>query len=102
MQYNDPDPVQWMAIYGAAALACILALVRRLWRWYAVGVALVAAVWAATLAPVVIGHVALRDLFGKAGMLTRSALGAYQKANGLKLDCWPTAAVLEHMQRAAR
>jgi len=36
---------------------------------------------------------------GKAGMLTRAALGAYQKANGLKVDCWPTAAVLEHMQR---
>ncbi len=35
---------------------------------------------------------------GKAGMLTRSALGAYQKANGLKLDCWPTAEVLAHME----
>lgn len=35
---------------------------------------------------------------GKAGMLTRSALGQYQKANRLKVDCWPTAAVLEHMQ----
>jgi lytic murein transglycosylase len=35
---------------------------------------------------------------GKAGMLTRSALGAYQKANHLKVDCWPTAAVLAHMQ----
>ena len=40
---------------------------------------------------------------GKAGMLTRSALGAYQKQNGLKLDCWPTGAVLDHMRsRAAR
>ena len=36
---------------------------------------------------------------GKAGMLTRAALGAYQKKNGLKLDCWPTAAVLDHMRR---
>ncbi len=36
---------------------------------------------------------------GKAGMLTRAALGTYQKANGLKVDCWPTAAVLEHMNR---
>jgi lytic murein transglycosylase len=36
---------------------------------------------------------------GKAGMLTRAALGAYQKANGLKVDCWPTAAVLDHMRR---
>ena len=35
---------------------------------------------------------------GKAGMLTRSALGAYQKANGLKPDCWPTSSVLEHMR----
>jgi lytic murein transglycosylase len=35
---------------------------------------------------------------GRAGMLTRAALGAYQKANGLKLDCWPTPAVLGHMQ----
>jgi lytic murein transglycosylase len=36
---------------------------------------------------------------GKAGMKTRLALGAYQNANGLKLDCWPTAAVLDHMRR---
>jgi lytic murein transglycosylase len=35
---------------------------------------------------------------GKAGMKTRVALGAYQKANGLKVDCWPTAAVVRHMQ----
>ena len=35
---------------------------------------------------------------GKAGMLTRSALGAYQKANGLKLDCWPTQGLLDHMK----
>jgi lytic murein transglycosylase len=38
-------------------------------------------------------------LDGKAGMLTRAALGAYQKKNGLKVDCWPTAAVLDHMRR---
>jgi len=36
---------------------------------------------------------------GKAGMLTRAALGAYQKQNGLKIDCWPTADVLTHMTR---
>ena len=35
---------------------------------------------------------------GKAGMLTRAALGQYQKANNLKLDCWPTQAVLDHMK----
>jgi len=35
---------------------------------------------------------------GKAGMKTRSALGEYQKRNGLKVDCWPTAAVLTNME----
>jgi lytic murein transglycosylase len=39
---------------------------------------------------------------GKAGMLTRAALGRYQKANGLKLDCWPTAAVLDHMRGSGK
>ena len=34
-------------------------------------------------------------------MLTRAALGAYQKANGLKLDCWPTADVLRRTCRSA-
>ncbi len=38
---------------------------------------------------------------GKAGMQTRAALGAYQKANHLKVDCWPTTAVLDHMQSRA-
>ncbi|HEX5508014.1 MAG TPA: lytic murein transglycosylase [Pseudolabrys sp.] len=35
---------------------------------------------------------------GKAGMLTRAALGAYQKAHHLKIDCWPTVAVLDNMR----
>jgi lytic murein transglycosylase len=39
---------------------------------------------------------------GKAGMLTRAALGDYQKKNGLKLDCWPTAAVLQQMGAGGR
>jgi lytic murein transglycosylase len=39
-------------------------------------------------------------LDGKAGMKTRLALGAYQKQSKLPLDCWPTAAVLDHMRAA--
>jgi len=34
---------------------------------------------------------------GKAGMLTRAAVGAYQKAKGIKLDCWPSTEVLARM-----
>lgn len=39
---------------------------------------------------------------GKAGMKTRVALGTYQKTNGLAVDCWPSAEVLDHMRRSAR
>ncbi|HWV96395.1 MAG TPA: lytic murein transglycosylase [Xanthobacteraceae bacterium] len=37
---------------------------------------------------------------GKAGMLTRTALGVFQKAKGLKVDCWPSEAVLRAMAAA--
>jgi lytic murein transglycosylase len=37
---------------------------------------------------------------GKAGMKTRAALGAYQKSAGLKVDCWPSEAVLRAMSGA--
>ena len=38
-------------------------------------------------------------LDGKAGMQTRAALGAYQKSAGLKVDCWPSEAVLRSMSK---
>ena len=38
---------------------------------------------------------------GKAGMKTRAAVGDYQKRNGLKVDCWPSAALLAQMQAKA-
>ncbi len=38
---------------------------------------------------------------GKVGSNTRKVIGSYQKANGLKIDCWPSDAVLAHLGRAA-
>jgi lytic murein transglycosylase len=37
---------------------------------------------------------------GKAGMQTRAALGAYQKSARLKLDCWPSEALLRSINAA--
>lgn len=37
---------------------------------------------------------------GKAGMLTRAALGAYQKRAGLRVDCWPSEVVLRSIEAA--
>lgn len=34
---------------------------------------------------------------GRAGTITRNAIGAYQKANALKVDCYPSKAVWKHL-----
>jgi lytic murein transglycosylase len=38
---------------------------------------------------------------GKVGSNSRMNIGKYQKANGLKVDCWPTDGVLAHMRANA-
>lgn len=50
VQYNDPDPLQWVAIYLAAAAACLAWDRRWLPRWGPLVVAAVAAGWAVWIA----------------------------------------------------
>jgi hypothetical protein len=38
---------------------------------------------------------------GKIGSNTRRQVGTYQKTSGLKIDCWPTEAVLSHLRSNA-
>ena len=38
---------------------------------------------------------------GKIGTGTRREVGTYQKSNRLKIDCWPTEAVLSHLRTTA-
>jgi membrane-bound lytic murein transglycosylase B len=38
---------------------------------------------------------------GKIGSVTRRQVGTYQKKNSLKIDCWPTEAVLSHLRSTA-
>lgn len=56
LQTNDPDPFQWIAIYGAAALVSAIGAVRRTPLLLAAIVALVAFGWAATLVPEVLSE----------------------------------------------
>src|SRR5687768_2545882 len=49
VQVNDPDPLVWMSIYGAAAAVCGLEMRRRAPAWAAAALALIALVWAGSL-----------------------------------------------------
>jgi hypothetical protein len=33
VQYNDPDPLHWMALYGLTAVCCMLAIAGKKWTW---------------------------------------------------------------------
>ena len=65
VQFNDPDPSRWIAIYAAAALVCGIEVTRRTKPMLAALVALVAFAWAATIAPRVIGKVRFADMFAE-------------------------------------
>ncbi|MGI8784119.1 MAG: transmembrane 220 family protein [Acidobacteriota bacterium] len=60
VQYNDPDPIGWGLIYGAAALACMAALAGRLHWIVPAVIAAAALVWALTILP----RVTLQSLGG--------------------------------------
>jgi hypothetical protein len=70
-QYNDPDPVRWMTIYGLAAACCILEFAARL-RWPVPAIIGAAAfIWAAAIAPHLIGQdIPMREVFGTMHMIT--------------------------------
>jgi hypothetical protein len=70
VQYNDPDPIQWMTIYGLAALSCFLALRGRLPWTVPAAIGVVALIWAATLAPGVMRAPSLEGFFGSMQMKT--------------------------------
>ena len=88
VQYNDPDPVQWMLIYGLAALACVLRLDGRL-RWYLpAAVGATALGWAVSLAPDVIGKTSFGDMFQSFHMINTIVEEAREMGGLLIVAAW--------------
>ena len=51
LQWNDPDPLAWIAIYSACTISCLLAFTPfRIW-WIPVIVAALCLLWAGSLVP---------------------------------------------------
>lgn len=48
-QYNDPDALAWILVYGTGALCCVLFHVRRLSPLFGAAVVVVGLVWALVL-----------------------------------------------------
>ena len=90
LQYNDPDPVRWAAIYLSAAAACLLYIVGRL-SWYIAGIiALIALVWAGTIAPGVWGQVTFSQMFETWKMTNPTVEEAREMCGLLIVTGWMT------------
>jgi len=88
VQYNDPDPLRWMAIYGLSALACVLALAGRLLRPAPILIGVAALAWAATIAPGVVGGVSVGDLFESYAMKSEPVEEAREMGGLLIVTVW--------------
>jgi hypothetical protein len=88
VQYNDPDPLRWMAVYGLAMLTCVRALAARLPRLLPALVGLGALVWAGTLAPGVVGRVSVGELFQSYGMLSMAVEEGREMGGLLIVAVW--------------
>ncbi len=72
VQYNDPDPVQWTAVYLAAMILCILFAVGKFPVKGAAALIMIALAWAAFqvyLAIITPGAVTLQSVFGSTAMI---------------------------------
>jgi transmembrane protein TMEM220 len=88
VQYNDPDPIRWMLIYGLAALACILKLRHRLPRYFPAAVGATAFGWAASIAPRVIGKTTFGDMFQSFHMINSVVEEAREMGGLLIVAAW--------------
>ena len=71
VQWNDPDPVRWMSIYGAAAICCLLFALRKLPFYFSAATALIALVWSLFLLPDVWGKpIPVREVFSLIHMIS--------------------------------
>lgn len=82
VQYNDPDGLLWMAVYGlAAGLSAAYFFGRLRWSWAAV-LAAFAAVWSVALYPRFAGRVTPGELLGAFSMKS-AAIEYAREAGGL-------------------
>ena len=101
VQFNDPDPVRWMAMYGFATLACILELARnRRWSLPA-GIGLIAVSWAASTGQNVHG-VRISELFAEFEMKNEMVEQAREVGGLLIVALWMFVLAASALRRNSR
>lgn len=101
VQWNDPDSVRWMLMYGSAAAVCALDLFGVLsWR-LAAAVGVVAVVWGAIWAPGVITNAPIGRLFTTIQMMSPEIEEARELLGLLIVAGWMTVLAAVRSRRAS-
>jgi len=89
VQYNDPDPLRWMAIYGAACALSAVAVVRgRAPSALVAAVGLVALVWGLIVAQGAYGRSHLSEMFQSWEMKSPAVEEAREASGLLIVAAW--------------
>ncbi len=100
LQYNDPDPVIWMAIYGAGMLVSLALPSKKPAATLGIVVGLVCAMWAGYLIYKTWGLIGLSDLTSKMSE-KGGAVEEGREAGGLAIEAvWLLVASAFRVQRA--
>ncbi len=91
LQFNDPDPVIWMAMWGAAAGACLLFGLGLTFRVVPLVIGIIALVWAAVLIPDVVqsaGDLRWKEVFNVVTMSSIAVEWAREMGGLLIIAAW--------------
>ena len=99
VQYNDPDPWGWIAIYLAAAGMCVAWFSRRLPSWCPALLLVTSLLWIGALLPSVVGKVSPEAIAESISMKTQSVEEA-REIGGLALVAIWSAVLLLHKRQS--
>ena len=88
VQYNDPDPLAWITIYGLASALCVAFALGRLRWWYALVTSVTALLWAASLLPAFWGLVSAAEILESIGMKTAPVEHAREFGGLVTVAAW--------------
>ncbi|TVR14400.1 MAG: hypothetical protein EA391_12810 [Balneolaceae bacterium] len=87
VQYNDPEPIRWMAIYLAASVSCLLYVLQKFsWKFAAI-TAGIAIIWAVTIIPDLTAH-GFRNMFSDVSMMQQGTEEAREFLGLLLVAGW--------------
>lgn len=85
LQYNDPDPIRWMVVYGAGAVVSVVLPIKKPAAALALVVGVLTLVWSAVLIHEIWDQVELSDLANKMSE-KGGAVEVEREAGGLLIE----------------